>query len=174
MQGHTKPILVVFSLLAFVAVGGVWLRGLYLQEKVQFVCLGHFCVVGSMPHHLNVIVRRDSYFNNSPVKWTTASAILTRMEYLEPGLGSLGAESILWLPHWLMKLLFSIAPIHWLLGYRQRKRRKMGECHVCGYDLRATPERCPECGTAVSSTNEPEKHRTGNVHVCQRESWVVS
>jgi hypothetical protein len=46
-------------------------------------------------------------------------------------------------------------PALWLAGFlvgRIRRRGVRGEvrCASCGYDLRATPERCPECGTAVA------------------------
>jgi hypothetical protein len=54
------------------------------------------------------------------------------------------------LPCWFPVLLLSVGPAAWLvLALRQRRRRKLGFCVKCGYDLRASPERCPECGTPI-------------------------
>jgi hypothetical protein len=56
----------------------------------------------------------------------------------------------LYIPHWLSTLLTAV-PAMLALTLRFRRKRKIlaGHCPTCGYDLRATPDRCPECGTVT-------------------------
>jgi hypothetical protein len=56
-------------------------------------------------------------------------------------------------PLWLLVTTFSILPSVFLASGIRRKRQP-GFCRKCGYDLRATPDRCPECGTLVDE-DEP-------------------
>jgi hypothetical protein len=52
-------------------------------------------------------------------------------------------------PHWSLTAPTLVLPAWWLLRFRRHRRRnRLGLCRVCGYDLRATLGRCPECGTA--------------------------
>ena len=68
---------------------------------------------------------------------TTGSTISTQVPLR-------GVDVPLWIP---------VVPFAFLVWYncfspahRRRKRKKLGLCVKCGYDLRGSNERCPECG----------------------------
>ena len=51
------------------------------------------------------------------------------------------------LPYWFLSALPAAVAAHTLfLGIRRGCRTPPGCCTACGYDLRASPGRCPECG----------------------------
>ena len=53
----------------------------------------------------------------------------------------------LWVPLWFLVLALSLLPAASLMNRRRETyRKKHCRCPACGYDLRATPGRCPECG----------------------------
>lgn len=75
---------------------------------------------------------------------TTTSAHWSRGRYLDASV-----------PLWFTALLASILPVVWELRYRRGRWRRLrasrGQCVACGYDLRATPNRCPECGAVAAA-----------------------
>jgi hypothetical protein len=54
----------------------------------------------------------------------------------------------IFIPYWFFAVTTIPLPLIWARRRRrERSLRQQGRCPVCGYDLRATPHRCPECGT---------------------------
>jgi hypothetical protein len=53
-------------------------------------------------------------------------------------------------PDWFIAILLILPPLAWVRRYgprrRRRDRRRQGLCEACGYDLRGSHGKCPECG----------------------------
>jgi hypothetical protein len=72
-------------------------------------------------------------------KWGT-------LTYAHRRLPATTVSRVVIIPSWFVYGAAAVLPLSWIVR-RRLPRRSDGRCHACGYDLRATPDRCPECGT---------------------------
>lgn len=111
---------------------------------VSYVRPGRFVVDGGAIHN-------DSIETGSEWAWRISSA--AGVLDIAP-VGSFYEWKI---AYWKLVLAFLLLPAWWL-QCRLRARREWllaGHCRNCGYDLRSSPERCPECGTFIC--NAPKR-----------------
>jgi hypothetical protein len=78
-----------------------------------------------------------AYIQSEPIKYLNVIAVLAVK-------GCWAMETPYWFWCGITAFLPIIAGTQW---FKQLRRSKHGMCRHCGYDLRATPDKCPECGT---------------------------
>jgi len=59
-------------------------------------------------------------------------------------------------PYWFACIVGLVAPVLWTVRRRRRMVKFRSDCPICGYDLRATPDRCPECGTVTDTASQTD------------------
>jgi hypothetical protein len=128
-------------------------------------------VIGSIElaceHGVFVVVLRRVYDHQNPswVRDIDLSPVYRRYSYFDLRRQRLHADSN---PMFIMTTTNELglwAPVLLFAGYpviafvrgplRRYRRRRMGRCRKCGYDLTGNVSgRCPECGTPVGSEKE--------------------
>ena len=175
MGRRVFSILAFLSLLMCVASLWIWNRSNEVADRIMVTHETSAWVVSAVSHlWFSYVTLPGTEPENTKLRWT----LTKRTEDLYPGDGGhryflgftteaysatvelvttdgrafqrSGVQHMLGVPCWFFVTVFAIAPLVAVsMCLRGTIRRSQSLCGVCGYDLRATPERCPECGTVA-------------------------
>ena len=161
-----RRILTILSLLLMLAAITLWVRSHWIEDFVAYNRKG----IGSLAawsRDGRLSFWRDRYeealvLRQRPVGWEYETNPMKKPgRWPDGNPGRLGfvferdsrgqdLYRALAIPWWAVAGLFALPPALYLWGWSKRRvERRLGLCAVCGYDLRASSGRCPECGTAI-------------------------
>jgi hypothetical protein len=169
-------VLAALSLVLCVATVGLWVRSRWIDDRWRLPGpVGSYSAVRSCEGKLEIAWRlrrtrmpmsgwatpqHDSFW------WVEDTAVPEGSDHLHaagsddiqvfPLSRTIWFGPVLFLRHFTAVVVFSFLPLAWcvmrLQRFGRKGRRLAGQvrCPRCGYDLRATPDRCPECGTSAA------------------------
>ena len=157
-----RNLAMAMALLLCVAVVVLWVRSHWVtdrfdhqrKEKLYSVMLHVGTVQLVQVDRASRGVPVGFYHSESPVWagarwwncWATPSSVKGAM-----GFGTVRGTyyRVVVVPLWAVLIVTVVPAVLRLWSARtSRERKRLGLCRACGYDLRASPGRCPECGEA--------------------------
>jgi hypothetical protein len=157
------------SLVTFGVILTLWVRGHYVRDQIIHAAhgtvktnyrltlssgRGKFGLYWTVEDQYKVdptITKRTWRYEAEdlrPGSWTDGLAEFSFQSRYKPAMHEVSGN--LRIPCWLPGLLTMIMPTVALLRWRRaRYRMSKGLCRRCGYDLRASTDKCPECGTSI-------------------------
>jgi hypothetical protein len=155
--------LTALSLLLCMATAGLWVRSFWRSLQVEYTNDWRIIELSISRGELNwdVWTAKNSALPSDLKGWRYYWGRPTKLEkgpfrgawwwsagfsHFSHDLPRYHFESVA-MPLWGIMLLTILAPLQWTIAHAiMRKGRRHGFCAVCVYDLRATPDRCSECG----------------------------
>ena len=156
----------LLSLMLCMATATLWARSCFRHDAVVLLTPRHETRAVSDGGRLMIRRSRESHNERLAVRWSvfdaygSGSAGETDRWWNRLGFAARGntygvpgllnpAEWTIEIPHWTLVLPLILPPLLWLRWFVRRRTRREGVCSSCGYDLRASTDRCPECGTPI-------------------------
>jgi hypothetical protein len=164
MKRRLFIILVTCSLFLCVAVCLMWVRNLWVSDLFEVRLKRQCWQLLSERSIVHVSRSSRGYDDALGVAWSSerdgfhGPPLPRRWGYGSFRYGDHRGEVLVrewWMPHWALAMVTGAWP--GMLAVRWCRRRHLaharaGRCRSCGYDLRATPGRCPECGIVPGAT----------------------
>jgi hypothetical protein len=143
-----SQVMIVIWLTLCAAMAFLWARGQYRDDEVFINADSHLLIVGSFPQHLNFIAYRAADYRGPSMRFHIGVKRVRSMPEFWLIRNNSNNHRIEFSVPWWIPLLLCMAPpaAAAARSFHRRKRRVLGLCVECGYDLRASAGRCPECG----------------------------
>jgi predicted RNA-binding Zn-ribbon protein involved in translation (DUF1610 family) len=173
MKRRLFNVLAVISLLMCVATSSMWIRSYWWEDLWRvpspfvyssvYSCQGHVAASWvSLPSRFPSNTRSSQFAGfrlDRPALVTGEQPYHQRLFAFMDGNPWAGAEAVyegtrLVMPYWFFAASFALLPLWYLIRTLLHRQKEPGHCATCNYDLRATPDRCPECGRAVDVPRE--------------------
>jgi hypothetical protein len=152
-------VLAVVSLMLCVAMAALWARSCFAADEIWYGAADSYIAILSVRGRILLGWTSEATGKRQANRWKFAT---DRVENFPPVPNGVFGFDYQWrvptingvtfverqatMPYWFPALVAAAPPAWWLLWKRPRPKSTSLSCPICGYDLRATPDRCPECG----------------------------